>query len=86
MEVTILTGKDLDAMTAEEVKSYIDSVDVSEIDRIFEPCTFACIKRVYEKYYGFRLTSTKTRERAIFEFKETKWHQHRTGVLLNTKS
>lgn len=77
MEAVILTGKDLDTMTVEGVKSYTDSIGADAIDRI---------KRVYERYYGFRLTSTKTRERAIFEFKETKWHQHRTDVLLNTKS
>lgn len=86
MEPKLLTGKELDTMSAEEVKAYIDSVDANVIDRIFEHSSFACIKRVYEKYYGFRLTSTKPRERAIFEFKETKWHQHRTAVLLNTKS
>lgn len=82
MSANMPTGKEWDAMSAEEVKAYIDSVDTEALDSIFEHCTFACIKRVYEKYYGFRLTSTKSRERAIFEFKETKWHQHRVDALL----
>lgn len=79
----MFTGKELDAMSSEEIKAYIDSVEARDIEAIFAECSFACIKRVYEKYYGFRLTSTKNRERAIFEFKETKWHQHRTKVLLD---
>ena len=78
----MFTGKELDVMSPEQVREYIDSVEVNDIDAIFEGCSFACIKRVYEKYYGFRLTSTKNRERAIFEFKETKWDKHRTEVLL----
>lgn len=78
----MLTGKELEVMSPEQVRSYIDSVEVNDIDAIFEGCSFACIKRVYEKYYGFHLTSTKNRERAIFEFKETKRDKHRTEVLL----
>lgn len=78
----MLTGKELDAMSPEEIRAYIDGVEVSDIDAVFAGVSFACIKRVYEKYYGFHLTSTKTRERAIFEFKETKWDRHRAEVLL----
>lgn len=81
-QADMLTGKELDAMSPEQVRAYIDSVEFNDIDAIFEGCSFACIKRVYEKYYGFRLTSTKSRERAIFEFKETKRDKHRTELLL----
>lgn len=79
----ILTGKELDAMSVEEVKTYIDGISPKDIDHVFTQCTFACIKRTYEKYFGFHLTSTKSRDRAIFEFKEAKWHRHRTDILLN---
>lgn len=78
----VITGKELDAMNVEETKAYIDSIGPRDVDGLFEHCTFACIKRTYEKYFGFRLTSTKTRERAIFEFKEAKWDRHRAEVLL----
>lgn len=50
--VDILTCKELDAMSPEQVRAYIDSVEADDIDAIFEGCSYACIKRVYEKCYG----------------------------------
>lgn len=46
----MLTGKELDAMSPEEVRAYIGSVEVSDIDAVFaggQLCLHqACIRKV----------------------------------------
>lgn len=82
--MNIVTSKELDAMTVEETKTFIDGLDISQIDQTFEGCSFASIKRAWEKYSGVRPVSTWSREYTIFQFKEWKWHKRRTDLLLNS--
>lgn len=77
-----ITSRELDAMTAEELMSFIDGIDVKQIDSVFNNCTFAAIKRAWEKYSGCRAVSTWSRKYTIFQFKESKWSQRRTDLLL----
>ena len=75
-------GRDLDRMTPAEVKAYVDSVDFSTLRLLLDNCSFACIKRTYEKYYGFLPVSTQARERVILQFQQTKRDRSRTAALL----
>lgn len=59
-----------DAMSGEEIKKYADNVGVDSFIAELEKCSFACIKRVYEKFFGFRPVSTKKREKVIRDFSE----------------
>lgn len=62
-----------DAMSAEEVKEYINKMgDVGKYTLLKEQligCSFACVKRTYEKYFGYRPVSTMSRERVQTQFR-----------------
>lgn len=78
-----ITSKQLDAMTAEEIKDFIDGLEAKQIDHVFDDCSFAAIKRAWEKYSGCRAVSTWSRQYTVFQFKEWKWQKRRTDLLLD---
>lgn len=76
------TGKDFDSMEPAAVVAYIDAVDFATLYPVLDACSFACIKRVYEKYYGHKPVSTEPRERVINAFNLTKVNRSRNAKLI----
>lgn len=80
------SSRELDNMTPEQLKTFIDGLEVKQIDQVFADCSFAAIKRAWEKYSGLCAVSSWSREHTIFQFKESKWNKRRTDLLLNGTS
>ncbi len=76
---------DYEAMSDEDFRSYVLSDHIREIMQDMESMSFAKVKRLYEKLFGFKPVTTKTRsivEGDIYDYYYT-WH--RAGVLLGSE-
>ena len=71
-----------DSMTADEVKAYVESTDFDILEGQLSACSFACVKRTYEKYFGCKPVSTMSRSYVQSSFRLAVCQKHRFEVLL----
>lgn len=81
LSINMRSGK-LDAMSTDELKAFIDGLEVGQLNSAFNGCSADSIKRAWEKYSGQPVSPNLTRKLVINQFKEAKLQKHRDALSL----